>query len=83
MAEVPTVRVVNPSSPDEFLVINESDYDAAEHTLWEDRTEAVDATPSAEALAVEHGIDLAEVEGTGKGGRVLKSDVAALVEDEE
>lgn len=34
MAEVPTVRIQNPSNPDEFLIINESDYDPAEHTLW-------------------------------------------------
>lgn len=37
MAEVPTVRVVNPSNPDEFIIINESDYDPDEYTLWEER----------------------------------------------
>lgn len=37
MAEVPTVRVVNPSNPDEFIILNESDYDPDEYTLWEER----------------------------------------------
>lgn len=37
MAEVPTVRVVNPSNPDEFIIINESDFDPDEYTLWEER----------------------------------------------
>ncbi|MEW5249591.1 2-oxoglutarate dehydrogenase complex dihydrolipoyllysine-residue succinyltransferase [Microbulbifer discodermiae] len=33
------------------------------------------AMPSAKKMAVERGVDLAAVEGTGKGGRVLKEDV--------
>lgn len=37
MAEVPTVRVVNPSNPDEFIIINEADFDPDEYTLWEER----------------------------------------------
>lgn len=41
--------------------------------------EEVDATSAAERLAAEHGIDLTLVEGTGVDGRVLKSDVEALV----
>lgn len=32
-------------------------------------------TPDAAALAEEEGIDLDEIEGTGKDGRVLKADV--------
>ena len=39
----------------------------------------LDATPSAVALAEEHKIDLGEVEGSGVDGRVVKSDVEALV----
>ena len=42
--------------------------------------EEIDATDAAGELAAEHGIDLAEIEGTGKEGRVLKSDVEAAVE---
>lgn len=36
MAELPTVRIVNPSSPDEFIVINEADYDPDAHELWDE-----------------------------------------------
>lgn len=38
-------------------------------------TSVIDVTPTARTLAEEHGIDLASVKGSGKGGRVLKSDV--------
>src|SRR4051794_36763731 len=34
-------------------------------------------------IAAEHGIDLDRVEGTGRGGRVRKQDVLALVESGE
>jgi pyruvate/2-oxoglutarate dehydrogenase complex dihydrolipoamide acyltransferase (E2) component len=34
-----------------------------------------DATDAAIELALSHGIDLSNVEGTGEGGRILKSDV--------
>ena len=37
------------------------------------------ATDSAWLLAQEHDIDLAEVEGTGKDGRVIRSDVESLI----
>ena len=40
----------------------------------------VEATPAAVKLAGEHGIDLAEVKGTGAGGKVVKSDIEALIE---
>jgi pyruvate/2-oxoglutarate dehydrogenase complex dihydrolipoamide acyltransferase (E2) component len=38
-----------------------------------------EATPSACALAAEHGIDLANVQGSGSGGRITKRDVEALL----
>lgn len=40
----------------------------------------LDVTMGAQKLANEHGIDLAEVEGTGKDGRIIKADVQALIE---
>lgn len=43
----------------------------------------VDATDAARALAAEHGIDLAAVEGSGENGRVLVSDVRAMIAAEE
>jgi pyruvate/2-oxoglutarate dehydrogenase complex dihydrolipoamide acyltransferase (E2) component len=38
-----------------------------------------EASPAAVRLAAEHGLDLSEIEGTGKGGKVLKSDVEAKI----
>jgi pyruvate/2-oxoglutarate dehydrogenase complex dihydrolipoamide acyltransferase (E2) component len=40
----------------------------------------VDATAAAEELAADEGVALAEVDGTGKDGRVLKSDVQSLID---
>jgi pyruvate/2-oxoglutarate dehydrogenase complex dihydrolipoamide acyltransferase (E2) component len=45
------------------------------------RDGAVDATPAAEEAAAQHDVDLADVEGTGKDGRVTKPDVEAAVEE--
>jgi pyruvate/2-oxoglutarate dehydrogenase complex dihydrolipoamide acyltransferase (E2) component len=38
-------------------------------------------SPVVQRIAAEHGIDLERVEGTGRGGRVRKQDVLALVQD--
>lgn len=46
-----------------------------------ERVAEIDATDAARELAAEHDIDLATVEGTGEDGRVLVSDVRALVEE--
>ena len=46
-----------------------------------DSADEVDATDSARELAEKHDIDLAEVDGTGSDGRIVKSDVQALVEE--
>jgi 2-oxoglutarate dehydrogenase E2 component (dihydrolipoamide succinyltransferase) len=40
----------------------------------------VTATPVARNLAAEHGLSLADVHGTGPGGKITKEDVLALVE---
>ena len=41
----------------------------------------VQAAPAVRRLAQEHGIELADVEGSGPGGRVERADVLALVEE--
>ena len=38
-------------------------------------------SPVVQRIAAEHGIDLSQVKGTGRGGRVRKQDVLALVDD--
>jgi len=43
----------------------------------------IDATDTARSLAEENGIDLATIEGTGKEGRILKSDVAKAIKARE
>lgn len=40
----------------------------------------VNATPIAQRIAREHGIDLSGVRGTGAGGRITREDVEALIE---
>jgi len=40
-------------------------------------------SPVVQRIASEHGIDLSQIEGTGRGGRVRKQDVLALVEVDE
>lgn len=42
-----------------------------------------DATDEARTLAAEHGIDLHDVTGTGKDGRIIKADVEAHIEKKE
>jgi len=43
----------------------------------------IDATDTARALADEAGIDLATIEGTGKEGRILKSDVQKAIKEQD
>lgn len=43
--------------------------------------ESVEATPAAEELAAEKGIDLSSVEGSGADGKVTKADVEAAADE--
>lgn len=45
-------------------------------------TEEVQATPAAEEVAEEKGVDLTQVEGSGAEGRILKSDVEEAAEEQ-
>lgn len=45
----------------------------------EDESDSFDATDAAAELAAEHGVDLATVAGSGAGGRILVSDVEAVL----
>ena len=64
MAELKTVEIVNPDNPDEFIVVNQSDYEADQGedgeksmTLWEERDQ-----------------------GGAEGDPEVNSEVAALLE---
>ena len=41
---LPTIKIVHPESPDDFLVINESDFDPKQHVKW--NASAVEEPPS-------------------------------------
>src|SRR5690606_38251773 len=41
------------------------------------------STPVVRKIAAEHGVDLAEVEGTGRAGRVTKQDILSFLEQRE
>jgi 2-oxoglutarate dehydrogenase E2 component (dihydrolipoamide succinyltransferase) len=43
--------------------------------------EEAQTSPAARAIAAEHGIDLAQVRGSGPNGRVTKEDVLRIIED--
>jgi large subunit ribosomal protein L20 len=57
--------------------------EAAEKPVVQESAEEVEATDAAERKAEELDVDLASVEGTGSGGRVLVDDVEDLAEGEE
>lgn len=52
----------------------------AESEREADEEPEIDVTKAARELAEEYGVDLADVDGTGKGGRILKDDVKEEVE---
>jgi pyruvate/2-oxoglutarate dehydrogenase complex dihydrolipoamide acyltransferase (E2) component len=51
--------------------------------IYEEVKQEADATDAARKLAEKNGVDLADVEGTGSGGRVILSDVEAYLEGVE
>ncbi len=44
---------------------------------------AIEITDAARELAEEHGIDLSTIEGSGKEGRILKSDIESAIKEQE
>lgn len=65
------------SAPDTgYMMDTQPEPPAAETATGTD----AEATDAAVALAAEHNIDLATVQGTGAEGRITKDDVAALID---
>jgi len=52
-----------------------------ERKVLEKVEERIIASPAAKRLAKEHGIDLAQVRGTGPEGRIVEEDVGSLIEE--
>jgi len=76
LRQIPTIRVVNEDSRLGYRIIREADYDPDVHEKWYDKPASdVNATSGAADLASEEGVDLADVTGTGKDGRITKGDV--------
>lgn len=93
MATVPTVKIVDPRNEDDFIIINESEFDPAVHTMWEGE-EAPAGTDEAEKQDIPLasmtrdrlvprleavGGKLEDVEGTGSKGVVKNSDIADAI----
>ena len=68
-----TVAGVRPAPPEASQTTGEEDADGSENG----RTFV---SPVVARIASEHGVDVGQVEGTGRGGRVTKKDIVAFVE---
>jgi len=69
--ESPASHVSSPTPPVEVVEENSR------------RSGSVLATPAVRRVAMEHGVTLSEVQGTGKGGRVLKDDIFAFLDQKK
>ena len=70
---------------DEAEVVEAAAEEPTAEAVVEEAAEAVeyDITPAARDLAAEHGIDLATIEGSGKDGRILKSDIDKAINEKD
>jgi pyruvate dehydrogenase E2 component (dihydrolipoamide acetyltransferase) len=80
--EVPPADEVAAASGRKITTAAPSTPASAEQTLAPTRpaTQSVKISPKARRLAREHGVDLAEVRGSGGGGEILASDILAFAE---
>jgi pyruvate/2-oxoglutarate dehydrogenase complex dihydrolipoamide acyltransferase (E2) component len=86
-------RIATDARPGEAHVAESAGADSVAESAGADSADAAVATeparreggrkysPVVMRIASEHGIDLEQVEGTGRGGRVRKQDVLAFIED--
>ncbi|KAH9258198.1 hypothetical protein BASA81_003782 [Batrachochytrium salamandrivorans] len=75
-AEAPPSAPTAPSTPVAAAVGGEEE---SKRTLVVDADKVL-STPAVRHLAREHGIDLAKIKGSGKDGRVMKSDVLSFLQ---
>jgi pyruvate/2-oxoglutarate dehydrogenase complex dihydrolipoamide acyltransferase (E2) component len=79
VAQEPAVEVV----PAVETVAEAPAVETAEPPTDDRGSDDFDITPAARELAETHGLDLASIEGTGKDGRILKSDIDKAIKDKE
>jgi large subunit ribosomal protein L21 len=77
------IEAVEVEAPEEVEVVQAEVPVAETEPATVDAPVEIDATDTARSLAEEHGIDLATIEGTGKEGRILKSDVTKAIKARE
>jgi 2-oxoglutarate dehydrogenase E2 component (dihydrolipoamide succinyltransferase) len=76
-AEVETATVTAEPVAEETLVFTEPEEPVAPGT---DREHGIRSSPLVRRIAREHGIDLARVLGSGRGGRITKDDILGFIE---
>jgi len=74
--QIPETEVA-PAAPEEVAKVEA----APERELIEKVEERIIASPAAKRLAMEHGVDLSKVVGTGQEGRIVEDDVKRLIEE--
>lgn len=78
--EPETVEEPAAEAPEAEATTDAPEAEAATEAPAEDE---IDITPAALELAEEHGLDLTQIEGTGKDGRILKGDVDKAIKEEQ
>ncbi len=73
-----TAKAIREALPHTFVTEDDVRFEVDEGEPQEE----VEATEAALDLALEHDLDLGNVEGTGVDGRVLKSDVQAALDEQ-
>lgn len=68
---------------DGVFVSEQDDEDGDGRSVEQISQSEAGATEAAQKLAEESGIDLADIEGSGKDGRITQDDVQAAVEEKE
>ncbi|MBI3326081.1 MAG: pyruvate dehydrogenase complex dihydrolipoamide acetyltransferase [Nitrospinae bacterium] len=79
-ATIPLGGKVPPLSESQVAAVPTSARPTPQEAIGRER---IDASPLARRMAEEAGIDIAQVRGTGPGGRVVKRDIEAFMEQEK
>lgn len=89
VVEEPVVEEAAPeevveTAADDVVEAAEDVVEAAGHVVETEATaDEYDITPAARDYAAENGIDLATIEGSGKDGRILKSDIDKAIKEKD